>query len=157
MNELRSHPGENLRRNVRPEIREWAKEMRCNPAAGEAELWERLRAKRLGFRFHRQAVLRGWIADFWCPAKRLVVEIDGVSHQNEYRRTRDSARDKTLLDKLGIRTLRFPLELVQDNLDEVVDKIRCEMKCRPTRYLRFERSIVDRVLQSLANSQITVE
>ena len=70
-------PHRTLRRGVRREVLIWAKQLRANPAAGEAALWSRLRASRMGFRFRRQAILRGWIADFWCPAKRLVVEVDG--------------------------------------------------------------------------------
>jgi very-short-patch-repair endonuclease len=111
--------------------------MRRNPADGESELWEQLRAKHLGFRFHRQAVLRGWIADFWCPAKRLIVEIDGGSHRTKNRKIRDSLRDNALREKLDIYTLRIPLEMVKNRLDEVVDLIRSEMNRRPTGYLRF--------------------
>ncbi len=124
-----------LRSGVRHEIRAWAKELRRNPAPGETRLWEWLRARRLGFRFRRQVVLRGWIADFWCPAKRLVVEVDGGSHRRKARRVKDWIRDKTLREKLGIRTLRFPVERIDNDLDGVVHEIRIALLdriCRRT-------------------------
>jgi|GEM_PF-674794 len=133
-----------LRRDVRPEVRQWAKDLRQNPAPGEAELWERLRGKSLGFRFRRQAILHGWIADFWCPAKRLVVEVDGASHGSKQSRIRDWGRDKTLSEKLGISTRRFRVEMVLSKLDEVVEQIRAEVESRPTCYLSFAPWLRDR-------------
>ena len=116
--------GNTLRRQVRPEVLVWAKRLRSNPARGEAALWDRLRASRLGFRFRRQAILRGWIAVFWCPANRLVIEIDGSSHRNREQQAKDQFRDKKLRAEFGIVTLRFAAEDVESNLDDVVNEIR---------------------------------
>ena len=89
----------------------------------------------MGFRFRRQATLRGWIADFWCPAKRLVVEVDGWSHRNEARRIKDWVRDRRLSEEFGIKTLRFPVEAMVNNLDKVVDQVRATLASRPTAYI----------------------
>lgn len=132
---VRTRPHQTLRRGVRPEVLIWAKQLRANPAAGEAALWSRLRASRMGFRFRRQATLRGWIADFWCPAKRLVVEVDGWSHRNEARRIKDWVRDRRLSEEFGIKTLRFPVEAMVDNLDKVVDQVKATLASRPTAYI----------------------
>jgi len=126
-----------LRRNVRPEILDFARKNRSTPAAGEAEVWDRVRAGRLGRRFRRQSVIRGWIVDFWCPSKRLVIEIDGPDHNSEPKKSNDLIRDNILFEKLGIYTLRLPLRLVLDDLDGAVELIRREMECRPTKYLDF--------------------
>lgn len=138
------HPNENLRGKVRPEVKEWAKKMRREPAAGEAELWERLRGNKLGFRFRRQAIVRGWIADFWCPAKRLIVEIDGGSHHLAHKRAADVVRDEALAKKLDIRTLRVPLKDVLEDMEKVVNLIRVEMQCRTTGYLQFGKFAAQR-------------
>lgn len=89
----------------------------------------------MGFRFRRQAILRGWIADFWCPAKRLVVEVDGWSHRNETRRIKDWVRDKRLSEEFGIKTLRLPVEAIVNNLDKVIDQVSATLADRPTAYI----------------------
>jgi hypothetical protein len=89
----------------------------------------------MGFRFRRQAILRGWIADFWCPAKQLVVEVDGWSHRNKTRRIKDWVRDRRLSEEFGIKTLRFPVEAIVNNLDKVVDQVRATVANRPTAYI----------------------
>lgn len=82
-----------------------AKINRTNPTQREAELWERLRGHGVGARFRRQIVIAGFIVDFWCPQRKLAVEIDGPSHDP----VRDHERDQVLRE-LGITTLRFPVE-----------------------------------------------
>lgn len=131
---------ESLRRGASPEVQAWAQEMRRNPTPTEARLWERLRDRRLEFRFRRQSILRGWIADFWCPAKRLVVEVDGWSHRNKSRRIKDWARDKTLRESFGIETLRFPVERIVNDLENVVEEIRRTVFGRQTSYIAFGRT-----------------
>lgn len=129
-----------LRHQARPEILVWAKQLGSNPAPGEAALWDRLRASRLGVRFRRQAILRGWIADFWCPAKRLVIEIDGPSHRSRERQAKDRFRDKKLHAEFGIMTLRFPVENVNGSVEDVVNETRAAVLSRPTSYIHFTGS-----------------
>jgi very-short-patch-repair endonuclease len=51
---------------------------------GERRLWALLRRKQLsGFRFRRQAEIGPYIADFFCPQVRLIVELDGDPHSDE--------------------------------------------------------------------------
>ena len=101
------------RTHAKPEKTEWARAMRKTPTASEARLWRELRDRNLsGRKFRRQAIILGWIVDFYCPAVRLAVEVDGDSH-NE-RGHHDVRRDAALLD-IGIRTLRIPAGLVMTN------------------------------------------
>jgi very-short-patch-repair endonuclease len=67
-------------------------------------LWKLLRAKRLGgWKFRRQYPVGHYIADFACPAGRLIVEADGSQHlENEY----DAVRDAWLKEQ-GWQILRF--------------------------------------------------
>jgi len=74
---------------------------------GEKKLWWLLRRKRLsGFRFRRQATIGPYIADFFCPKAKLIVEVDGGPHADEERMYRDQARTRWL-EAHGCRVLRF--------------------------------------------------
>ena len=103
-----------------------AADMRANLNPAEAALWEALRARRLGVVFRRQVVLCGrYIADFYAPALRLVVEVDGGCH--EQRRAADARRDR-VLSRAGYRVLRLPAEQVLCELLEAVARIRRELE-----------------------------
>jgi very-short-patch-repair endonuclease len=102
-----------------------------NPA--EARLWVALRRLRAeGFHFRRQAPLRGYILDFVCLDRYLIVEIDGVSHDNEDRQRKDRVRD-AVLAREGYMTLRFSNLAVRDTLDEIIQAVRMRCLARPTR------------------------
>ena len=102
--------------------KEKAKEMRENPTKAEAALWERLKERRIdGFKFRRQAPLYGWIADFWCPSERVVIEVDGGYHAT--RKDEDALRDRVLAEK-DIRVLRLTNEEVLDHLEPTIQAIR---------------------------------
>lgn len=111
-----------LRNLCDPIKTEWAKRMRTRPTRAESALWRQLRRERLGVKFRRQAIIRGWIADFWCPSLRLIIEADGSSHVA----VKDAKMDKSLA-KLGIKTLRFRNEEILCNTCEVVDIIFSEI------------------------------
>ena len=89
----------------------FARWLRATPTPGEERLWEQLRARRLdGWRWRRQAPILGWIVDFYCPAARLAIEVDGASHRD--RKRQDAHRDRALR-RHGITTLRFSEERCQ--------------------------------------------
>jgi very-short-patch-repair endonuclease len=80
--------------------------------AAEEALWARLRQGQLGPWFRRQVVLAGsCIVDFYAPACRVVVEVDGAYHAEPARRRADARRDRRLA-KAGFRVLRLSAELV---------------------------------------------
>ena len=109
-----------LRNLVSEEKKKFAKEMRRNPSPPERVLWPYLRKDRLGVRFGRQRIIRGYIADFWCPSRRLIVEVDGKTyHRPEW----DEKRDVNLL-RLGITTLRFDADFVLRDPETVARKVR---------------------------------
>ena len=103
-----------------------AREMRKEPAPAEKKLWACLRDRQLnGFKFRRQHVIGPYIADFYCHAVRLVVEIDGASHG--HRQSYDSMRTQ-ILERERDRVIRFANEDVYDFLDNVLEEIlaQCE-------------------------------
>jgi len=67
--------------DVREQLILSARQMRAKPTSAEFALWQRLRKKRVGaFKFRRQHIIHTFIVDFYCPAARLVVEVDGHIH-----------------------------------------------------------------------------
>lgn len=95
-----------------------ARQMRHISTPAENRLWQQLRRKqRLGFKFRRQHAMERFIVDFYCPAARLVVEVDGPVHQYTYEE--DLIR-QAYLENLGLRVLRFPNEQVMKELEGVV-------------------------------------
>ena len=91
----------------------YAHRMRGAPSEPERVLWAALRASQLGLRFRRQVVLHGYIADFFAPSVRLVVEVDGSLHTR--RPGADRRKDKALT-AAGLRVLRLPASLVMSDL-----------------------------------------
>jgi very-short-patch-repair endonuclease len=93
-----------------------AREMRNSPTEPEKRLWTRLsRAQLNGHKFRRQAAIGPFIADFLCPSSKLIVEIDGHTHDKR----RDARRD-TALAAHGYRVLRFSNVEVMRNTDGVL-------------------------------------
>lgn len=99
----------------------FARQLRRNPTAAEDALWCMLRDGLAGYRFRRQYVLDGWIADFYCPAARLVIEVDGASHRG--REDADRRRDEVMRAN-WYRVVRFPNYEVTTDIDSVVARIQ---------------------------------
>ena len=89
----------------------------------ERRLWSKIRRKQLKkYQFYRQKNIGDYIVDFYCPAAKLIVEIDGGQHYSEENIAKDEARDKLLSD-LGFRVLRFSNSDVFKNIEGVVEEI----------------------------------
>ena len=72
----------------------------------EGLLWRALRERPEGFKFRRQHPIGRFIVDFYCPAARLVIEVDGVSHSMGDHPQRDLDRDRWLASQ-NVRVVRF--------------------------------------------------
>ncbi|MDY3561433.1 DUF559 domain-containing protein [Gemmata sp. JC673] len=95
--------------------------LRRDMTPAEQFLWSRLRGNRLrGLHFRRQQIVHGFVADFYCHAAGVVVEVDGGVHdtQVEY----DAARDQAFA-ALGLLVLRFRNENVTESITTVLDRI----------------------------------
>jgi len=80
--------------------------LRKKATDAEHELWSRLRRHRMGPKFRRQHTVGPYTLDFYCPAARLAVELDGGQHYEGPQSEKDGARD-AWLRKQGIRVLRY--------------------------------------------------
>jgi very-short-patch-repair endonuclease len=118
---------------VSPRKVERSRELRREMTPAEASLWVRLRGRGLhGLKFRRQQIIDGFIADFYCHAAGLVIEVDGAVHagQADY----DTARDQAIAAH-GLRVLRFTNAQIEDDLQAVLSTIsscaQCEANASP--------------------------
>ena len=101
-----------------------AKQLRRMMTRAETLLWRYLKADRIdGFSFRRQVPFRNYIADFACLSVKLIVELDGESHDFDERQKADQYRDTFFVSE-GFHVLRFTNEQVMSNLEGVVEVIR---------------------------------
>jgi very-short-patch-repair endonuclease len=104
--------------------RQRAKQHRKTMTRAETLLWRYLKGHYVdGLGFRRQVPIGNFIADFVCHAARVVVEIDGESHDFASRQDRDTKRD-AWFGSQGYAVLRFTNEQVMKNLNGVVEVIR---------------------------------
>ncbi|NDB35795.1 MAG: DUF559 domain-containing protein [Flavobacteriia bacterium] len=93
----------------------------------EKLLWKKvLSRKQIGVRVLRQRPIDKYIVDFFIPAYKLIIEIDGSSH--EFKHGEDVIR-QTNLEALGFRFIRFREQEVLDDTVATRDKIQFALSC----------------------------
>jgi very-short-patch-repair endonuclease len=113
-----------LRRDRDARLTKFSRAMRAEPTDAERKLWSILRLKALsGYRFRRQRAVAGYILDFYCPAKRLAVELDGGQHGDARQAKYDETRSLRL-NELGVRVLRFWDDEVLKHPEAVAEEIQ---------------------------------
>ena len=104
------------------EIIKRARELRSNMPPAELKLWAELRCKQLnGLRFRRQHPIPPYIVDFYLPSHRLVIEVDGDSHDDN---TAYEIRRTYYLEQREYKILQFRNEEVYEDLAGVIERIR---------------------------------
>jgi very-short-patch-repair endonuclease len=89
----------------------------------EVMLWSRLKGRGRGQPiFRRQFAYESMIFDFYCPAAKLAVEIDGSTHWTGEKQAKDEARDRWLGSR-GIAVMRIGAGSVCQNLGQVTDAV----------------------------------
>ena len=96
-----------------------AKHLRQSSTDAEALLWQRLRNAQLGVKFRRQHRMAGYILDFACLERWLIVEADGGQHAD----SRSDLKRDSYLEHLGFRVLRFWNNEVLENASGVFEMI----------------------------------
>ncbi len=103
-------------------LKSLAKGLRTESTKAEIRLWcEVLSKGKTGYTFLRQRPIENYIADFMCKELKLIIEVDGYSHNFKF--DEDEERDKNLT-KLGYTVLRFSDEEVMRDLVNVERAIR---------------------------------
>jgi very-short-patch-repair endonuclease len=101
-----------------------AKALRRNLTEPEIMLWSRLKRRAPDQpKFRNQHPLGPYILDFFCPAARLAIEIDGATHGDEAQIAHDQRRDAWLRAQ-GIEVYRIPASSVFAELDTAADGVR---------------------------------
>ena len=102
-------------------LKKFQKSLRLSQPKAEQLLWKQLRHRQIGgYKFRRQQIIQGYIVDFVCLEKKLIIELDGGQHaqQVEY----DAERTRRL-EKDGFRVLRFWNNSVFIAIKEVLETI----------------------------------
>ena len=108
----------------RPQQLRFRRDLRSQLTHAEAVLWTHLKGSRLdGAKFRRQQGVGVYVLDFYCPAVRLAIELDGAAHDHEDAVARDAAREAWLAAH-GIRVIRFVNDDVLRNPEGVLAAIR---------------------------------
>jgi len=97
-----------------------ARELRRNQTAAEARVWRLLRDRRVGgLKFRRQCVIGGHVVDFVCLEARLVIEIDGATHED----VKADAVRTAEIERAGYTVIRFWNAYVYDRESAITDVI----------------------------------
>lgn len=110
--------------NNKPELKNYRKLLRNNSTSAEATLWTHLQRSQLEDRkFRRQHSLGNFIADFYCPSEKLVVELDGEQHYHEPGIEKDRIKEN-YLKSIGIRVIRFENKWIFEDIAWVLEQIK---------------------------------
>jgi len=112
----------NILRND-PALKQRRQELRRNQTDAEKAFWAQVRnCQFFDMRFFRQYSIGSYILDFYCPAVKLAVEIDGGQHLESENREYDEARSEYLQTQ-GIDMIRFWNHEVLNNMEGILIKI----------------------------------
>lgn len=103
-------------------IFERAAELRNKMTPAEELLWNAIHINEWKLKFRRQHPIANYVVDFYCHAKKLVIELDGSIHDVEEVKRNDEYREAHLKE-LGLSVIRFKNEEVLMNLPNVIEKI----------------------------------
>jgi len=88
-----------------PELKQRARELRKQGVLSEVLLWSQIKCRKMcGYQFMRQKPIGDYIVDFYCSKLKLVIEIDGESHDGRF--SYDMQR-QSFLESTGLTVLRF--------------------------------------------------
>jgi very-short-patch-repair endonuclease len=114
-----------------PRLKKISRTLRKNMTLSEILLWQQLKKKQvLGYDFHRQKPIDEYVADFYCPRLKLVIEIDGDSHDGKEEADR---KRQEKLESLGLTVMRFWDSDVKSNVDGIVEQLREWIEARRVR------------------------
>jgi len=111
--------------------KKYRKALRKTQTDAEKKLWSRLRNKSFyGYKFYRQYGIGKYIADFYCPKLKLVVEADGGQHYEEKGKMNDMIRSEYFA-LAQIKVLRFNDRDILMDLDSVLTALTQELPPAP--------------------------
>jgi len=104
-------------------LKEPSRELRSNMTEAERILWSRIRKKQLhGVQFYRQKPIGPYIVDFYAPAAKIVIEVDGSQHLDPEHFEKDKERDRYLAGE-GLLVMRFDNAQVLSETESIVERL----------------------------------
>ena len=100
-----------------------ARTLRRNQTPEEEILWKTLRNRFLTVKFRRQWSIGGYLVDFVCFERNLIIELDGPQHAEENAAAYDAVRTE-FLEVSGFKVIRFWNSQIETNLDTVLHTIQ---------------------------------
>ncbi len=105
----------------KPYLKNLARNLRKNSTLGEVLLWNKLKGRQLlGYKFIRQTPINKYIADLYCRELKLIIEIDGFTHN--YKLDSDAERQK-VLEKEGYSIIRFQEHEIREDISNTIQRI----------------------------------
>ena len=106
-----------------PYLKELARKLRNDSTYGEIKLWQNLNRKQMfEFDFHRQKPLLSYIVDFYCAELDLIIEVDGMYHNDGEKYEADLVRDKEL-SEYDLSVVRFTEQEIKNDMPNVIRTI----------------------------------
>lgn len=100
------------------------RQLRNHLTPAEAFMWKLLQHSKLdGRKFRRQHSVGNYILDYYCPAEKLAIELDGAHHFTEAGAQYDEERTQ-FLNRVGIRVIRFENKDVFEHSEGVLEIIK---------------------------------
>lgn len=101
-----------------PKLKILARQLRKKSTLSEVLLWNKIKSRKmLGYQFMRQKPIDNYIVDFYSSKLKLVIEIDGESHDNKLKE--DKIKQKRL-ESLGLYVMRFNDRDVKEDITGVL-------------------------------------
>jgi very-short-patch-repair endonuclease len=105
-----------------------ARKLRKKMTEAERVLWFYLRDRRLcGLKFRRQQIMDGYIADFFCHEKKLLIEVDGGIHNTEPQKVIDARKESAALSR-GLHIVRIENKEIMHSIKVCLKKLEEFMK-----------------------------
>ena len=111
-----------------PKLTKIAQNMRKHMTKEECKLWFEF-LQPLPMVVKRQRVIGNYIVDFYCPAAKLVIEVDGSQHYEVQGQIKDRQRDADL-EAFGLKVLRYSNYDVNHSFEAVCDDILYNLEIR---------------------------
>ncbi len=108
-------------------LKERRSNLRSKQTHQETLIWSCIKNQQLGFKFRRQHSIGGYVVDFYCPKKKLIIEIDGSQHFKKNAREYDENRTN-FFQGLNLKVIRFTNTEINKNIKGVILKILSELK-----------------------------
>jgi len=98
----------------------------------EVLLWQQLKLRPHGLKFRKQHPVEPYVADFYCPEKRLVIEVDGIAHDMGGNPARDERRNVFFAER-DLEVLRIAATDILNDVTAVAQSIADYADARPSR------------------------